>query len=152
MLAAVLAAAGCATFVHPSEHGDADAAGRVLIALRGTTFKRAVALRLVEELQPDGCYVKVVDVSALGLEPAEDYDAIVVLDHVYNEALSKDVGAFLKFAPDRSKVILVATARDEYWKYREIEVDAVTAPSSKGGVDGITVMLLEKIRNRLQGR
>lgn len=147
--AIALATVGCATHVRTCEHGRADAPGQVLIALRGTKFKRSVAVRVVDELASDQCYVKVVDVSALGLQAADDYDAIVVLDHVYNDALSKDVDAFLRFVPDRGKVVLVATARDQYWKYRGIEVDAVTAPSSKGGVDGLAVMIVERVRSRL---
>jgi len=81
LVMAFLAFYGCAAkAVNTTEWGDLKADQRVLIATQRSEFKEAVVSRVVEDLEKDLCYVKVIDLKQLKIDSATDYDAIVVVN------------------------------------------------------------------------
>ncbi len=145
-----LAFCGCAAkAVNTTEWGDLKADQRVLIATQGSEFKEAVVSRVVEDLEKDLCYVKVIDLKRLEHEPATDYDAIVVVNTCKAWRLTRGASKFVKEFPDKDKVVLLTTAGGEDWKPKSVEVDAITSASKEQKTDPVADEISRKIRSIL---
>ncbi|MCK5733788.1 MAG: hypothetical protein KAI38_06350, partial [Candidatus Latescibacteria bacterium] len=71
--------AGCASQVEVIERGDSNCGKRVLIATQQSAFKDAVVAGIVEELDKDSCYVKIIDLKRLTEESIAHYSALVIV-------------------------------------------------------------------------
>jgi hypothetical protein len=133
------------------EFGDPAGAGRrVLIASRGTEFKRAVADRLVAALTAKGVRVRVVDMEALALEEPGDFDLVVLLDRVRAHRLSGDLRAFLARPGGAGEVVVLATAGYLDDAPALEGVDAVTSASDMTRVEATAEALLALMRPHLK--
>lgn len=150
LAAAALAFCGCAVrAVKTTEAGDPGARQRVLIATERSEFKEAVVARIVEELEKDLCYVKVIDLKRLKHEPASDYGAVVVVNTLKAWSLSRRASRFVKSFPDKQRVVLLTTAAGENWKPRALGVDAITSASKTHKVEPVAEEISGKVRKIL---
>jgi hypothetical protein len=145
-----LAFCGCAArAVNTTEWGDLKAAQRVLIATQRSEFKEAVVSKIVEDLEKDLFYVKVIDLKRLEHEPATNYDAIVVVNTCKAWRLTGDASKFVKAFPDKDKVVLLTTAGGEDWKPKSVEVDAITSASKEQKSDPVADEISRMVRKIL---
>jgi hypothetical protein len=145
-----LAFCGCAAkAVNTTEWGDLKAAQRVLIATQKSEFKEAVVSRIVEDLEKDLFYVKVIDIKKLRQEPATDYDAVVVINTCKAWRLTGGASKFVKEFPDKDKVVLLTTAGGEDWKPKKVEVDAITSASKEQKADPVAEDIVARVRKIL---
>ena len=145
-----LAFCGCAVrAVKTTEAGDPRAGNKVLIATQRSEFKEAVVSRIVEDLGKDLCYVKVIDLKTLKHEPAQDYDAVVVVNTCKAWRLSGGASRFVKEFPDKERVVLLTTAGGEDWKPKGVEVDAITSASKEQKADPVADEISRKVRSIL---
>jgi hypothetical protein len=141
---------GCAAkAVKTTEWGELKADRRVLIATQRSEFKEAVVLRVVEDLEKDPCYVKVIDLKKLKDEPATDYDAIVVVNTCKAWRLTGGASKFVKAFPDKDRVVLLTTAGGEDWKPKSVEVDAITSASKEQKADPVAEEIVSRVRKIL---
>jgi hypothetical protein len=141
---------GCAAkAVNTTEWGDLKADQRVLIATQRSEFKEAVVSRVVEDLEKDRFYVKVIDLKRLEHEPATDYDAIVVVNTCKAWRLTGGASKFVKAFPDKDRVVLLTTAGGEDWKPKSVEVDAITSASKEKKADPVAEEIVSRIRKIL---
>ena len=150
LVMASLAVCGCAAkAVNTTEWGDLKADQRVLIATQRTEFKEAVVSRVVEDLEKDRFYVKVIDLKRLEQEPATDYDAIVVVNTCKAWRLTRGASKFVKAFPDKDRVVLLTTAGGEDWEPKSVEVDAITSASKDQKADPVADEIVAKVRKIL---
>ena len=150
LVTACLAFCGCAAkAVKTTEWGDLKADQRVLIATQRSEFKEAVVARIVEDLEKDLCYVKVIDLKKLKIDSASDYDAVVVVNTCKAWRLSGGASKFVKAFPDKDKVVLLTTAGGEDWKPKSVEVDAITSASKEQKTDPVADEISRRVRKIL---
>ena len=150
LVVASLAVCGCAAkAVNTTEWGDLRADQRVLIATQRSEFKEAVVSRVVEDLEKDRFYVKVIDLERLEHEPAKDYDAIVVVNTCKAWRLTGGASKFVKAFPDKDRVVLLTTAGGEDWKPKSVEVDAITSASKDQKADPVAEDIVARVRKIL---
>lgn len=141
---------GCAVrAVKTTEAGDPRAGKRVLIATQRSEFKEAVVSRIVEDLEKDLCYVKVIDLKRLADERAADFGAVVVVNTCKAWSLSRAASKFVKKFPDKGRVVLLTTAGGEEWKPKSVEVDAITSASKEHKADPVAEEIVGKVRKIL---
>jgi hypothetical protein len=141
---------GCAAkAVKTTEWGDLKARQKVLIATQRSEFKEAVVSRIVEDLEKDLCYVKVIDLKKLKTDSATGYDAIVVVNTCKAWRLTGGASKFVKEFPDKGRVVLLTTAGGEDWKPKSVEVDAITSASKEQKADPVADEIARKVRKIL---
>jgi len=141
---------GCAAkAVNTTEWGDLKADQRVLIATQRSEFKEAVVSRIVEDLENDLYYVKVIDLKRLENEPATDYDAVVVVNTCKAWRLTGGASKFVKTFPYTDKVVLLTTAGGEDWKPKSVGVDAITSASKEQKADPVAEDIVGRVRKIL---
>ena len=141
---------GCAVrAVKTAEWGDVEADQRVLIATQRSEFKAAVVKRIVEDLEEDLCYVKVMDLKGLGDEPATEYDAIVVVNTCKAWRMSRGASRFVKSFANKEKVVLLTTAGGGDWMPKSAGVDAISSASKSNKVDPLADEIVSKVRKIL---
>lgn len=145
-----LAFCGCAAkAVNTTEWGDLRSDRKVLIATQRSEFKQAVVSRIVEDLEKDSCYVKVIDLKKLKIDSAAGYDAVVVVNTCKAWSLSRGASKFVKDFPDKSRVVLLTTAGGEDWRPKSVEVDASTSASKEQKADPVADAIAAKVRKIL---
>jgi hypothetical protein len=150
LMAIALAFSGCAVrAVQTTEAGDPGAGKRVLIATQQTEFKEAVVSKIVEDLEKDLCYVRVIDLKQLEDAPAADFGAIVVVNTCKAWSMSRGASKFVKRFPDKDRVVLLTTANGEDWKPKSVEVDAITSASKVQKADPVADEIVQRVREIL---
>jgi len=139
---------GCATgTVELVEQGDKASRKRVLIAMRQSRFKDAVAKGVLRGLEEDKCYVKVIDLKkASGQTPAE-YGAVVILNACRAMNMERHARSFLGSVPDgeKDKIIVLTTTRTG-WEAKDQKVDAISSASKMEDASSLAETLVGKIR------
>ena len=135
--------------VKGTERGDKNCEKRVLIAAQQSEFKEAVVSKVVEGLEQDACYVKVIDVKKLREESTGDYEAMVIVNTCKMWRLNRHVRKFLKKVQETGKIVLLTTAGDPEWKAKGVQVDAITSASEMEEVGAVAETVLEKVRTLL---
>ncbi len=123
---------------------------RVLIATRPSEFKVAVISKITNSLEQDLGYLKVIDVTKLADESADDYNAIVIVNTCVADRLHESASNFLENVEDKGKIILLTTAADERKEYRPERVDAITSASRMNKADEIADAIVAKVRAVLE--
>ncbi len=150
VLSVAIASTGCAVrAIKSTETGDPKAEKRVLIATQRSEFKEAVVSRVLEVLERDMCYVKVIDLKELEREPAGSYDAVVVVNTCKAWSLSQRASSFVKQFPYKERVVLLTTAGGGDWMPKSVEVDAITSASKAYKVDPVADEIFGKVHKIL---
>ncbi len=123
---------------------------RVLIAAQSSEFKDAVIAKITNALEQDLGYLKMIDVTKLADESADDYNAIVIVNTCVAYRLHGSASNFLENVQDRGKIILLTTAADERKEYRPERVDAITSASRMNKADEIADAIVVKVRAVLE--
>ena len=144
---AMLVLAGCASQVEVIERGDRNCGKRVLIATRQSAFKDAVVAGIVEELDKDSCYVKVIELKELTEESIAYYSALVVVTSCKIGRLNRHARKFFKHLPekDEGKIILLTTIGQKYDSKME-QVDAITSASEMEKAGVVSESIVGKVR------
>ncbi|MFZ5570386.1 MAG: hypothetical protein ACOZF0_08275 [Thermodesulfobacteriota bacterium] len=125
---------------------------KVLIATESSEFKTAVVEGVIEALENDRVYVKMIDVTNLGQERAEEYDGIIILNSCIAWSLSPEVLKFIEALPAKERLVVLVTAGDEEWTPESLAVDAVTSASKMEATRRVTADIIEKIRSAISSR
>ena len=139
--------AGCASQVEVIEQGDRNCGKRVLIATQQSAFKDAVVAGIVEELEKDSCYVKVVDLKKLTEESIAHYSALVIVTTCKIGRLNRHARKFFKCLPekDEGKIILLTTVGQKY-DSKMGQVDAITSASEMEKAGAVAETIVGKVR------
>jgi len=117
---------------------------KMLIATQGSPFKEELFHSLIEEIQNDSMYVKVIDVGDLSNLKPFSWDGIILIHTVEKFNMQKDVAQYLKVTPNLSNVILITTSGSGEWETDEFEVDVITSASKKIEIPNIISRIKEK--------
>lgn len=111
--------------------GDPITAGkRVLIASQNSKFKQALVSEIIDTLQTNAYFIRVIDVKKLKVESATDYNAIVILNRCIAGRPDPRVETFIDNAFPKHRIIVLTTGRLESWKPEAKGVDAITSASN----------------------
>ncbi len=124
----------------------------VLIATEYSDFKTAVVDGVIDALKNDRIYIKVIDVTNLKDENAEDYAAVVIVNTCMAWTLSPEVLKFMDAVPAKDRLVVLATAGDEEWSPDLKDVDAMTSASKLENTAQVTAEVVGKIQSVLSAR
>jgi hypothetical protein len=144
-------AAGCVGPVKERVISVPEPQRKVLIATRNTEFKNALVEAVLQDLEGEPWAITVTDITDLVVAPAEDYDAIVVIDRLWGGSISGIGSDFIAGLADKDKLVLVVTAHNTRWRHEDEEIDAVTAPSSLPAAAAIAADVAARIRKHAGG-
>jgi len=143
----MLVLAGCASQVEVIERGEGNCGKRVLIATQQSAFKDTVVSGIVDGLEKDSCYVKVIDLKKLAGESVAHYDALVIVTTCKMWRLNRHARKFFKHLPekDEGKIILLTTVGQKY-DSKMGQVDAITSASKMEKAGVVAESIVGKIR------
>jgi hypothetical protein len=121
---------------------------RVLIATQLSAFKKAVVSEIVDKLERDGCFIKVIDLTSLKDESPGVYDAIVIVNACIGWRPNPVVETFLEETEVRRNVVLLTTAHSRC-ESRSAGVDALTSASMVSTSCAVAQSVVEKVQNLL---
>lgn len=136
-----------------AEKGNINASRKVLIAGVTSEFKENVITEVVEKLETQDYYFKIIGLSQLDREETEQYGAIVLVGTYMAGRIDKRVTKFLQKDPNDPKVIIFYTIGSENnppserWEM-DITVDAVTSASLPNSVEKRAEQLITLIEKR----
>lgn len=134
------------------EYGNKQSKDRILIAYEKTSFKTALLDSLIDELDNDSVYIKVINHSKKELDDEKDtsYSVIVIINSGVNSRVRPRVSAWLETVADTEKIILLTTYRDLGWNPRFPKgVDSITSPSKKSVIADLTESISKRISKLL---
>ena len=114
------------------EYGSATASTRILIASESTRFKNQLVKELVDSLDNNNTYLRVIDhrKKELDQERASEYSAVVIINSGVNSQVRPWVTEWLRDANPRTHIVLLTTYRDRGWEAKYPRgVDSITSPS-----------------------
>ncbi len=141
--------AGCAVKrIQPIEKGKREWGRGVLIATQKSEFKEAVTHRIIDSLEKDRCYIKVVDLGSLANEAPEQYRAIVIMNSYHFWRLSGEAKSFIKNAGEdqQRKIILLTTVGEEFWSPGVSDVDSISSASEISKASSVAKSIIARIR------
>lgn len=108
----------------------------ILIVSQGSEFKNKIVDGIINNFEPDGYYLKIVDATTISETKASDWDAILIMHTMEIWQPQADVESFLNAQYDQNKMIVMATSASG-----EIQME---------GIDGFTgASVLEKVDDRV---
>ena len=122
----------------------------ILIASQGSDFKNALVEKLVDELEGDSVYIKVVDVSGLSDISEGDWDASIIIHTTEGWKLQPDVKDYLDSISNPERIILVTTSGSGEWKTDEYNLDIYTSASKISTVDSLAGSISTDVKNILK--
>ena len=143
----------CQQDMASAEKGDIDAARKVLISGVTSEFKQNVIDKVIEMLEPQDYYFKIIGLDQLDGEETEQYGAILVVSTYAAGRMDGRVTKFLQKDPADPKVIIFYTIGDENnppsgRAEKDIKVDAVTSASSPNSIEKRAEQLVALIEKR----
>jgi hypothetical protein len=96
----------------PAEYGDTSAAGKVLIAGKGSDYRNTVISELKDKLLKDSLYVRVIDLDEIYSQAPEKWSAILLINRCVAWSYDSRVLKYLKENPVSNKVIIFTTSAD----------------------------------------
>ncbi len=100
----------------------------LLIATQGSDFKNAVTAGVMEHHELDSVYIKVIDVSGLGVIDSKDFDALLIIHTWENWKPPLSVKTFIDTHQyDKNKMVVLTTSGEG--SYKMADVDAITGES-----------------------
>ena len=148
---------GCAgTPVMILERGDKDAAKRVLIATEQSEFKEAVTSRIMDTLEQEGCFVRLIGLENLADESVGHYGAIVIINSYEFWQIDWDASDFIDSVDEKAqeKIILLTTVggtlQEQIFNPGRGNVDSISSASVMSKADSISGEIIEKIQVLLE--
>ena len=143
----------CAQDMTSSEKGDIDATRKVLIAGVVSEFKQDVVTKVIETLEPQDYYFKIIGLNQLEKEETEQYGAILLVNTYMAGKIDRRVTKFLQKDPTNPKVIIFYTIGGESNSpskkaETDIKVDAVTSASLPNSIEKQAEQLVTLIEKR----
>ena len=92
------------------DRNDPESPKKVLIATQGSKFKYAVTNKLVDELDHNDVYIKVIDVTNIEGVKVSDWDAIIIIHTWEMWAPQPDAEKFLSANYNPEKIFVLATS------------------------------------------
>lgn len=117
----------------------------ILIAGDASEYKDALRSEIVQHYR-EKANIRVVNIHTLGEMPADDYQAILIIDTCLAwTRFNPTVLAFLKKPEIQSRVVWFMTANDTEEVYSHNGVDAITAASELENKQRVAMQLIHKI-------
>ena len=101
---------------------------------------------LVESLNDESVYIKVIHTSVLDQVEIDYWKSIIVINTCVADKLQKSVTNFLSRVPDDYPIFMVITAGDGRWMPTDLHVDAISTASRISKIDEI----ISKVRKHIQ--
>lgn len=121
------------------------AKNKLLIATQGSEFKDNVTEGIIERVENDNLYIKVIDISGLNEVNPKDYNAIVIIHTWENWQPPESVETFIKRTKKhKDKIIVLTTSGDG--TYKMDDVDAITGESRIEEVDKYIIQITNRLK------
>jgi len=115
---------------------------KILIASQGSEFKITLLNNIVDKIDNDSTYIKVIDVSLLNeLEP-NNWNAVIIINTCIADKINKDVSQYLAKSQNEIPIVLFITAGDGRWKPNNLSVDAISSASRMSKIEKLTQEIL----------
>ena len=118
---------------------------KILIASQGSSFKNALVSDIIEKLENDSIYIKVIDVSHLDDIEEDLWQSIIIINTCIADKLNSTVVQFLNQLKGVKPVVLFVTAGDGRWKPSSISIDAISSASRMNNMKTISREILNQI-------
>ena len=144
----VFVLSGCVSQVEVIERGDRNCERRVLIATQQSEFKDAVVSGILEGLDEDSCYMKVINLKKLADESTAHYDVLVVVNTCKMGRLNGRARRFFKHVQEKEegKIILLTTVGSGDYEPKIGKVDAITSASEMEKAGALAERIAGKVR------
>lgn len=123
-----------------------EAGYNILIASQKSNFKNSLVERLVDDLNSDSTYIKVIDVTELSGINDKDWNAMILINTCEAGMMQKDVIRFLSQTAYKDRIILLTTSGSGVWKPADSPVDTFSSASKKESIDSS----LDYIKKRIE--
>lgn len=123
----------------------------VLVASRGSEFKKALVDQLCQSLATSGMAHRTVGVGDLKNIKTDNYHAVVVISACLAQGLDSDVDLFIGQQKKNATIIHVITSADGDWKpdAQDHDIDAISSASELTDVDAVVRNVIRKIKANL---
>ena len=118
---------------------------KVLVATQETKFKQAVVSKIYDQLNQNSIYSRIVNVSRLKYLSADEYAAIVIINHCLAGRPDPRVESFIDNHSQTNKIIMVTTGIGESWKPDVPGVDAITSASVMDQTDQVAGTIVNRV-------
>lgn len=135
------------------EAGDPDSPKQVLIAASGSDYKKQLIRDVIDRLQSDAIFFKVIGLKELPETDPAGYQAIAILNSCEMYKMDEKVRSFLKKYPEPEKIVLLVTSGNSEWTPEDEAYkgyNAISGASSKEYHDTMLAELTGRIRQLLQ--
>jgi hypothetical protein len=127
------------------EVNDEHLPNKILIASQGSDFKNELLNHLVNKIDNDSTYIKVVHTSKLFEVGLDNWTTVVIINTCVADKLQKSVTNFLSKVPEDYPLYMVITAGDGRWMPADLQVDAISTASRLSKIDETVNSILMSI-------
>ena len=132
-----------ANFIEPFQTTSPTATKKVYIAMDKSEWKLTLVREVIHQLQ-DTVNFRVENLTTLPLIKLNEWDAVLIVAPLYMATLQADAATFAQSAPDKGKLLLLATAGKTEIKVEG--VDSITSASTETAETAVKVtQKLQKI-------
>ncbi|MBN2835184.1 MAG: hypothetical protein JXR48_09485 [Candidatus Delongbacteria bacterium] len=120
--------------IEPFEAGSKDSADKVLIASQGSEYKEMFVQKVIERLEKDSLYIKVIDVTEIEKENIDDFKAVLIINSIEMYDMQENAKSFIS-ASGKGNVVMIATSGNGAMGPKDNSIDAITTASSVDTID-----------------
>ncbi|RPJ08688.1 MAG: hypothetical protein EHM28_03585 [Spirochaetaceae bacterium] len=113
ILVGIVALTGCMQDMQSLEKGNPSARHKVLVAGASSEFKNQVITKVLEALQKEDCYIKIISPDQLAAEKTTGFNAILLITPMMAGQLDGRIVKFIAGDPANPRVIVFCTSGDE---------------------------------------
>ena len=121
----------------------------ILIASQGSKFKVQLVKDIIDVLNDEKVYIKIIDVSLLNTINYTDWESIIIINAIERSKHAESVDQFIKRNNSGNKIILVATSGSGNFKVKGYNIDAISTASRMKNIDNIKNLVIDKINSVL---
>jgi len=134
--------------IEPFQVGTDNAENRILIASQGSEFKNNLVDKIIVQLEGNQNYLSIIDVTALGNENDEEWDAILIIHTLQIHEMPEEAITFLSEVEDISKVMLVSTSGAGDDRVEGFDVDAISSASRETVIPIIVKWIIKNLKDK----
>lgn len=131
--------------IEPFDAGIKTAQNKVLIASQGSDYKDMFVKKVIERLEKDFLYIKVIDVTTIENENIDDYKAVLIINSIEMYDMQKNAKNFISDS-GKDNVIMLATSGNGAMGPKDNSIDAITTASTVEDIDGKVDEVMKRMR------